>query len=128
MTIWQWLGFALAGAVLCLLVRRQQQQLAAVIAVVAGTVLLIGAMESLTGLGSIMDRLVSLGGLRREYLSMLLKVLGMSCATDLAAQTCEDLGEQGLALKVGLAGKWCMFGIIAPMLLDLLETIVQLVP
>lgn len=128
MMFWQWLGLAVAAAVLCLVVRRLAPEVAGVLAVIAGGILLMGALESVSGLQSLLDRLAALGGLNKEYLSLLMKVLGMSYATDLAAQTCEDLGEKGLALKVGMVGKWCMFGVIAPMLLDLLEMIVGLVP
>ncbi|MBE5793802.1 MAG: hypothetical protein E7323_03870 [Clostridiales bacterium] len=128
MMFWQWLGLAVAAAVLCLVVRRLAPEAAGVLAVIAGGILLMGALESVSGLQSLLDRLAALGGLNKEYLSLLMKVLGMSYATDLAAQTCEDLGEKGLALKVGMVGKWCMFGVIAPMLLDLLEMIVGLVP
>ena len=128
MMFWQWLGLAVAAAVLCLVVRRLAPEAAGVLAVIAGGILLMGALESVSGLQSLLDRLAALGGLNKEYLSLLMKVLGMSYATDLAAQTCEDLGEKGLALKVRMVGKWCMFGVIAPMLLDLLEMIVGLVP
>lgn len=128
MAFWQWLGLAVAAAVMCMVVRRWQPDLAGVLAAVAGGILLLGALESMDGLQSLMDRLSALGGLHQGYLSSLMKVLGMSYATELAAQTCEDLGEKGLALKVGLAGKLCMFAVIAPMLLELLETIVGLVP
>lgn len=128
MTFWQWLGLAVAAAVMCMVVRRLEPELAGILAVIAGGILLVGALESVTGLQSLLDRLTTMGGLNQDYLALLMKVLGMSYATDLAAQTCEDLGEKGLALKVGMAGKWCMFGVIAPMLLDLLEMIVGLVP
>lgn len=128
MTFWQWIGLAVAAAVMCMVVRRLEPELAGILAVIAGGILLVGALESVTGLQSLLDRLATMGGLNQDYLALLMKVLGMSYATDLAAQTCEDLGEKGLALKVGMAGKWCMFGVIAPMLLDLLEMIVGLVP
>lgn len=128
MAFWQWLGMAVAAAVLCLLVRRWQPDMAGVLAAVAGGILLLGALERLEGAAGLLERLGALGGLHADYLSMLLKVLGMSYATELAAQTCEDLGEKGLALKVNIAGKICIFGVVAPMLLELLEKIVGLVP
>lgn len=37
-------------------------------------------------------------------------------------------GEGGLALKVGLVGKLCVFTLAAPMLLSLLEMILELTP
>lgn len=128
MLLWQWLGLAVAAAVLCMAVRRWQPDMAGVLAAVAGGILLLGALESMEGIAGLLERLSTLGGLHADYLSMLMKVLGMSYATELAAQTCEDLGEKGLALKVGMTGKLCMFGVIAPVLLDLLEMIIGLVP
>lgn len=122
------MGLAAAAAVLCLLVRRWQPDMAGVTAAVAGCILLLGALENLQGLQELLQRLTELGGLHEGYLTMLLKVLGMSYATELAAQTCEDLGENGLALKAGMAGRLCMFAVIAPLLLDLLDMIIALIP
>ena len=45
-----------------------------------------------------------------------------------AAQACKHLGEGGLALKVGLVGKLCVFTLTAPMLLSLLVMILELTP
>ncbi|MBE5802338.1 MAG: hypothetical protein E7319_08635 [Clostridiales bacterium] len=128
MAFWQWLGLAVAAAMLCLVVRVRQPEMAGICAIVTGGILLLSALESVEQLRALMDRLAALGGLQADDLGMVLKVLGMSYATELAAQTCEDLGENGLALKVGMAGKLCMFSVIAPVLIDLLEMIVELVP
>lgn len=128
MQFWQWLGLAVAAAAMCLVVRRWQPDMAGVLAAVAGGILLLGALEGMEGARGLLERIGALGGLHADYLTMLMKVLGMSYATELTAQTCEDLGEKGLALKVDMAGKLCIFGVVAPMLAELLETIVALVP
>ncbi len=128
MAFWQWLGLGIAAAARGMVVRRWQPVMAGVLAAVAGGILLLGALENISALQALLDRLAAMGGFGREYLSTLLKVLGMSYAAELAAQTCEELGEKGLALKVGMAGKLCMFGVIAPLLMELLEMIVGLVP
>jgi len=128
MAFWQWMGLAVAAAVLCMVVRVQQPQLAGVCAVAAGLMLIAAALDNLQSVQHVFARLSALGGLEEGYLGTLLKVLGLSYASELAAQTCEDLGEGGLALKVGLAGKLCVFAITAPLLLELLEMILELVP
>ena len=51
-----------------------------------------------------------------------------SYAAELASQACADLGEGGLAMKVGLVGKLCVFSMTAPLLIDMLEMILELVP
>lgn len=113
---------------MCMVVRAQQPQMAGLCAIAAGCILLISALSSLDSLQTFLHRLTTLGGLREDYLNTLLKVLGMSYLTELAMQTCADLGENGLAMKVSLMGKLCVFAITAPMLLSLLEMILELVP
>ena len=103
-------------------------QMASLCACAAGAMLLLSALESASTVQSVFARLTALGGLREGYLGTLLKVLGVSFAAELAAQTCQDMGEGGLALKVNLAGKLCVFALTAPMLLSLLEMILELVP
>ena len=126
MAFWQWMGLAVTAAVLCLLVR--QPQLGGLCAAAAGVMLLLAALEQLADVREVFARLTGMAGIEEGYLNTLVKVLGVSYVAELAAQTCQDLGEGGLALKVGLVGKLCVFTLTAPMLLSLLEMILELTP
>ena len=128
MAFWQWMGLAVTAAVLCLLVRQQQPQLGGLCAAAAGVMLLLAALEQLADVREVFARLTGMAGIEEGYLNTLVKVLGVSYVAELAAQTCQDLGEGGLALKVGLVGKLCVFTLTAPMLLSLLEMILELTP
>ena len=128
MAFWQWMGFAVAAAILCMTVRVHQPQMAGVCAAAAGLILVIAALENLGSLQEMLARLTALAGLNDGYLGTLLKVLGISYVAELAAQTCADLGEKGLSLKVGLMGRLCVFSIAAPLLIEMLEIILELVP
>ena len=127
MAFWQWMGLAVAAAVLCMVVRAQQPQMANLCALAAGGMLL-AVLEGFEDVQAVFARLTALGGLKEGYLSTLVKVLGVSYVAELAAQTCQDLGEGGLSMKVSLVGKLCVFSLTAPMLLSLLETILELTP
>lgn len=128
MTFVQWMGMAAASAVLCMIVRMHQPQLASVCAVAAGAMLVLSALHSLGDISSLFSRLTALGGLKEGYLGTLLKVLGVSWIAEMAAHFCEDLGEKGLARKVELAGKLSVFTLTAPLLVTLLEMILELAP
>ena len=119
---------AVASAVLCMVVRTHQPQLAGLCAMAAGLMLLGGALENLMDFQAFFARLTELGGLHEGYLGTLMKVLGISCASELAAQVCVDLGEGGLARKVELAGRLSVFTLTAPLLMSLLEMILELAP
>ena len=128
MSFLQWMGLAAACAVLCMVVRTQQPQMAGLCAAAAGLMLVLGALENLKDIQSLFVRLTQLGGLEEGYLSTLLKVLGVSYAAEMAAQFCQDLGEGALARKVELAGKLSVFALTAPLLMTLLEMILELAP
>ena len=59
-------------------------------------------------------------------MSPLLKVGGISLLTDFAAQTCRDAGEDGLALKVELAGRVMLIALALPVMEALLSHILSL--
>lgn len=128
MAFWQWMGLGVAAAVLCMAVRTLNPEGARVLSVAAGALLLLAALESLTDVQAVFARLTALGGLREGYLSTLMKVLGVSYVAEMASQACVDLGESSLGAKVSLVGKLCVFTLTAPMLLSLLEMILELAP
>lgn len=119
---------AIASAVLCMVVRTWQPQMAGLCAAASGLILVISALEGIGDLQRVFARLTALGGLKEGYLNTLLKVLGVSYASEMASQLCEDLGEAGLSRKVELAGKLSVFGLTAPLLMTLLEMILELAP
>lgn len=128
MAVWQWFGLAVAAAVLCMVVRSQQPQMASLCAVAAGLMLVGLALNELGDVRGLFQRLTAMAGLREGYLQTLLKALGVSYAAELATQICSDLGEGGLAVKVGLMGKLCVFTMTAPLMMTILEMILELVP
>ena len=128
MAVWQLFGLAIASAVLCMVVRVQQPQMASVCAVASGLMIISLAMNELVNLQGLFARLTAMAGLQEGYLQTLLKALGVSYAAELSTQICEDLGEKGLAAKVGLMGKLCLLTLTAPLMMTILEMMLELVP
>ena len=128
MTFAQWMGMAVAAALLCMVVRVHQPQMAGLIAMTAGLMLTLSALASLTDLQGMLLRLSTLGGLQEGALGALMKVLGVSWTAEMASRICEDLGENGLSRYVALAGRLSVFALVAPMLISMLEMILELAP
>ena len=63
-----------------------------------------------------------------KTVKMLLKIGGISLLMDFAAQTCRDAGENGLALKVELAGRVMLILLALPFMQALLTQILSLSP
>ncbi|MBR4080318.1 MAG: hypothetical protein IKK21_00860 [Clostridia bacterium] len=128
MSMMQLAGFSTAAALAALTLRRLRPEMGAALAVAAG-VLLTGLI--VPALAEVIAALTSLGhagGVQDETLAALLKITGMSLLADLAAQTCRDAGEEGLALRTELAGRVMILLLALPAMRALLGQILSLAP
>ena len=119
-------GFAVCAAALALILRRLRPESATVLVIAAGA---LAGLMVLPLLASIVDGVVSLartGGVQNGYITQLLKIGGISLLMDFAAQTCRDASEDGLALKVELAGRIMLIALSLPVMQTLLTQIMSL--
>lgn len=119
-------GFAVCAAALALVMRKLRPEAAPVLVIAAGA---LTAMMVLPRLGEIISGVAALaaeGGVRDGYMGQLLKVGGISLLMDFAAQTCRDANEDGLALKVEMAGRVMLIALALPVMRTLLSQILSL--
>ena len=95
-------------------------------AITAGLMLLLMVLPLLSQIVEGISGIARAGGVKGGYLTQLLKVAGISLLMDFAAQTCRDAGEDGLALKVELAGRVMLIALSLPVMQTLLTQIMSL--
>ncbi len=128
MTAMQIAGFAVCAAAMALVMRRLRPESATALVIAAGA---LAALMVIPQLGQIVSGVASLakaGGVQDGYMTQLLKVGGISLLMDFAAQTCRDADEDGLAMKVELAGRVMLIALALPVMRTLLEQILSLSP
>lgn len=95
------------------------------IAVMLGVSLLLGAY-SLSAMESVISRIRAFEtaiGLDREYLGILLRMLGIAYLTQFVVSLCRDAGNHAVAAQVGIIGKISMMLVSFPVLEALLKTL-----
>jgi stage III sporulation protein AD len=112
---------ALAGAVCAVTLRQQRGEIALVLALVAGCVLLSGAMDGLRAVTEFVEELAQLAGLSAELLQPLLKTVGIALVTHLAAALCKDAGEGGIASSLEFSGGVAALCAALPLLRQVVE-------
>jgi stage III sporulation protein AD len=121
-------GFAVCAAAMLLVMRKLRPEAATALAIAAGA---LAALMILPQLAQIVDgvtALASLGGVADSYITPLLKIGGISLLMDFSAQACRDAGEDGLAMKVDLAGRVILIALALPVMHTLLTQILSLSP
>ncbi len=58
-----------------------------------------------------------------EYISILLKIIGITYIAEFASNLCKDAGHVAIGNQIELAGKLCIMAISMPILIALLDTI-----
>lgn len=119
-------GFAVCAAALALVMRRLRPESATALVIAAGALTGLMVLPRLAEIVSGVTALAAAGGVQDGYMSQLLKVGGISLLMDFAAQTCRDADEEGLAMKVELAGRVMLIGLALPVMRTLLEQILSL--
>lgn len=126
MSAWQIAGFAVCAAALALTMRRIRPEAAPVLVIAAGALTALMALPQLAKIIDGVSMLAASGGVQDAYMTPLLKVAGISLLMDFAAQTCRDAGEDGLAMKVELAGRVMLIALALPVMDTLLSQILSL--
>lgn len=99
---------------------------APVFAVICSVVLLAEAGESLSGVFSSLSLLYRQKGME-EGVSAALKVLGLGYLFGISSDVCRELGENGIAKSVEVAGRVEIIAVVIPFLKEIIETGVELI-
>jgi stage III sporulation protein AD len=128
MEILQIAGLGVAAALLAMVVRGTRPEMASLLAMAAGVLVFFLAISRLQAVVAVMDQLVQKAGIAKDYLRVLLKVVGTAYVTEFAAQTCRDAGEDSLAAKVEMGGKVLVLAMASPIIVALVELVLGVVP
>jgi len=118
---------AVLSAVLALVLKKDTPQFALLVGIAASALLLLAVLPRLSEVLGLMSRLSAYVDGGAHYVT-LLKVIGIAYATEFGAQICVDAGETAVASKLELAGKLLIMTVAAPLVLNLAEQVLSLVP
>ncbi|MDD4548758.1 MAG: stage III sporulation protein AD, partial [Syntrophomonadaceae bacterium] len=86
---------------------------------------MMGKMASII---NVMKELVRQAEINYFFLATILKILGVAYLGEFAAAICQDAGEQAVARKVEFAAKIIIAVLALPIMIAILESLMQLMP
>lgn len=128
MEIFKIIGIGLATMIAVLIVRQVKPEIAVVIGLAGGITIIIMLVDSLTSILSVFETLVSKTGLSEGLFGAVLKIIGVGYLTEFAANLCNDAGSSSIADKILLAGKIIILVVALPVVSNLIDIIVGLLP
>ncbi len=121
MEIFKIVGIAITGAILSLSLKDYRQELSVCIGIITGIILLISVAEGLGGIFSQTEQIILKSGVKTDYLTAILKVVGISFITQFSAEVCRDAGQNAIASKLEISGKILILTFTLPIISDFLD-------
>lgn len=122
----RFMALAAGMAVITLTLRGAHKEMGAVFAVIAGAALMVLLLGKLREAVEALCSIAQGASLDAGRTGMLLRVLGVSTLAEFAAQSCRDVGEEGIALRVELGGKVMLAVMAMPLLTEISGIILDL--
>lgn len=117
----------LLSALLYALVRQLRPEFAPIAALAGVGVILVQLIGVLLNVSATVENLISLAGLEKENVEMLIKALAVCVITQFAADVCYDNSYSSAAAAVELAGRVGAVAIAMPMIKSAAEIAIGLI-
>ncbi len=128
MNIAQIVGLALVTTVLLLILRQEKPVMAVVLSIVFSIIIFTLMMDKMGSIINVMKELTRKAEINYFFLATILKILGVAYLGEFAAAICHDAGEEAVAKKVEFAAKIIIAVLALPIMLAILESIMDLMP
>lgn len=124
---WKAAALALIAGVLSLTLKKQDKEYSLLVSIAACLMVTAITVTYLNPVFFFLKKLETLGDLRADMLSILIKALGVALASEIASMICTDAGNASLTKAIQLLGGAVILYLSVPMfsaLLDLIQKIV----
>lgn len=126
--IGQIVGLALVTTIMLLILRQEKPVMAVVVSIVFGIVVFTLMMDKMGAVLQVMEDLTRKAEVNYFFFTTLLKILGIAYLGEFTIAICVDAGEQAVAKKIEFAVKIIIAVLALPIVVAILESLMQLLP
>jgi len=116
---------ALIGAFISMSLKKEAPVFAACISLITGVLIFFYTAQGLETVAETLGRMTQESGINKTYASMVIRIAAISYICQFIGDICADAGEKAAADKVEMAGKVAIAIISSPIILSLMEAVVE---
>lgn len=128
MEIAQIVGLALVCTIMLLILRQTRPVMAVLLSITFSVFIFALMMSKLGSIINLMKELSNRAQVNYFFMATVLKILGVAYLGEFASAICQDAGEQAVAKKVEFAAKIIIAVLALPVMVAILESLMQLLP
>ena len=121
-------GVGLITCVATIIVKPIRSDFAIFIGIAGGLVIIFLIINYLTGIFSVLQGIVNVTGVNSSLYSLLIKIIAIGYLIEFTAGLCSETGNSTLGDKVLLGGKIVILVMSLPIITNILQIIMELLP
>lgn len=122
------IGIGLVALVIIVILRQYRPEYAIYISMIAGILILFLAVDKISGIVNLLQSISDKTYINKNFLNTLIKITGIAFLTEFAVSVCSDAGEKAIASKIEIGSKVVIITMSIPIITNLLELIVEILP
>ncbi|MBR3249611.1 MAG: stage III sporulation protein AD [Clostridia bacterium] len=122
------MAYGLIGLVIIIIVKQYRPEFAIYISIICGILILVFVMDKLTNVINLIKSVIDKTNINSSFLSILLKITGIAFLAEFAVSVCKDAGESAIASKIEIGSKVIIIFLSIPIISNLLEIIIKILP
>ena len=122
------MGIGLLALIIIVILKQYKPEFAIYVSMIAGVLILVLAIQKLTGIINLLQSLANKTYINKSFLSILLKITGIAFITEFAVSICSDAGEKAIASKIEIESKVIIIAMSIPIITSLLELVIEILP
>lgn len=113
-------GLSVVAVAIVVLLRREHPEFALLVSLLCSVLIFMELLRTIWPALQRVEGMLSQVVTQREYISVLLKSLGICFIVQIASECCRDAGEGAIASKIELAGKFSLVVMALPLFEELI--------
>jgi stage III sporulation protein AD len=121
-------GIGIIALILIIIIKQYRPEFALYISLIAGALILYFALDKVTNIINLLKQICERSGVNSGFLGILIKMTGIAFLAEFGISICKDVGESAIASKVELGSKAVIISMSIPIIYNLLEVILKILP
>lgn len=95
---------------------------------IGGAIIIFYSLDTVKAIIDFINEISNKGNYNNQFISLLLKITGISILIEYAVSVCKDAGESAIANKIDFGGKIIVISMSIPVISVTLESLMKLLP
>ena len=122
------IGICFFTLIITIILKEYKKEYAIYAVLIGGLIIIFYSMDTIKSIIDFINTLSNNQNYNSEFISLLLKITGISILTEYAVSICKDSGENSIANKIDFGGKVIVISLSIPVMQTTLTTLTKLLP